>query len=119
MPTELEINLPDEVPVMTLPKIAFFPQALLPLHIFEPRYRRMLREVLASNRLLAVAGINPELADAQGQFEPPHRVAGIGLIRACQKNGDGTSNILLQGLCRVEILDILADEPYRRIRIRP
>jgi Lon protease-like protein len=54
----LEIQVPDEVPVMTLPNVAFFPQALLPLEIFEPRYRHMLRDVLATNRIFAVAGLD-------------------------------------------------------------
>ncbi len=115
---EMEITLPDEVPVMTLPNTAFFPQALMPLHIFEPRYREMLRDVLATNRLFAVAGLNPGLVKDPEQFEPPHRVATVGIIRACQKNGNGTSNLLLQGLCRVAIEDIVTNEPYRRIRIR-
>jgi Lon protease-like protein len=117
VPTELEIVMPEEVPVMTLPSVAFFPQALLPLHIFESRYREMLTEVLATNRLLAVAGLRPAAAPA-GE-EPLHRVAGIGIIRACQKNSDGTSNLLVQGLCRVAITEIVADAPFRRIRIRP
>lgn len=115
---EMEITLPDEVPVMTLPNIAFFPQALLPLHIFEPRYREMLRDVLATNRLFAVAGINPQPGGDADQFEPPHRIASVGIVRACQENENGTSNLLLQGLCRVEIAAIVADSPYRRIRIR-
>jgi len=115
---EMEITLPDVVPVMTLPDVAFFPQALLPLHIFEPRYRHMLKDVLASNRLFAVTGLNSKLADRADQFEPPHRIASVGIVRACQKNGNGTSNLLLQGLCRVEFLEILADDPYRRVRIR-
>ena len=115
---EVEIQVPDEVPVMTLPDLAFFPQALLPLHIFEPRYRRMLRDVLASNRIFAVACLDSEAAASHGRFEPPHRVACIGLVRACQENVNGTSNLLLQGLCRVSIEAILGDEPYRRIRIR-
>jgi ATP-dependent Lon protease len=110
--------MPDEVPVITLPEVAFFPQALLPLHIFEPRYRQMLSDVLASDRLFAVAGLDPRRAGAPGQVEPPHRIAGIGIVRACQKNGNGTSNLLLQGLCRVEIQGIVGDEPYRRIRVR-
>jgi ATP-dependent Lon protease len=114
---EVEIQVPDEVPVMTLPNVAFFPQALLPLHIFETRYRHMLRDVLASNRIFAVACLDARAAD-NGRFEPPYRVASIGLVRACQKNGNGTSNLLLQGLCRVAIEAILGDEPYRRIRIR-
>lgn len=112
---EMEITLPDEVPVMTLPNLVFFPQALLPLHIFEPRYREMLREVLASNRLFAVACLDP---GAAGKFEPLHRVATVGMIRTCQKADDGTSNLLLQGLARVECQSIAHETPYRRIRVQ-
>ena len=115
---EMEITLPDEVPAMTLPNTAFFPQALMPLRIFEPRYRQMLRDVLATNRLFAVAGLNADQLYDPGKFEPPHRVATVGIIRACQKNDDGTSHLLLQGICRVEVVSIVGDDPYRRIRIR-
>jgi len=103
---------------MTLPNVAFFPQALLPLHIFEARYRRMLRDVLASNRIFAVACLDSGAAGSGEGFEPPRRVASIGLVRACQENGNGTSNLLLQGLCRVRIESIVGDEPYRRVRVR-
>lgn len=112
---EMEIVLPEKVAVMTLPDISFFPQALLPLHIFEPRYRRMLKDVLAADRLFAVAGIDPHTSEA---FEPPHRIATVGIVRACQKNDNGTSNLLLQGLARVEILSIAREEPYRTIQVR-
>jgi Lon protease-like protein len=115
---ELEITLPEELPVMTLANVTFFPQALMPLHIFEPRYRQMLKDVLATNRLFAVAGINEKLIGLKNQFEPPHHVASVGIVRACQENRDGTSNLLLQGLCRVEFLEILSNEPYRRVRVR-
>jgi Lon protease-like protein len=115
---EAEIIVPDEVPVMTLPNVAFFPQALQPLHIFEPRYRQMLRDVLAGNRMFAIAGLDASQLGQSGDPEPQHRVAGIGIIRACQKNDNGTSNLLIQGLCRAEIDSIVSDEPYRRIRIR-
>src|SRR5581483_553031 len=118
-PEEMELNLPDHLPVMTLPNTAFFPQALMPLHIFEPRYRQMLRDVLATDRLFAVAGLDAQRTEDPNQFEPPHRIASVGIVRACQENDDGTSHLLLQGLCRIEILDIVADEPYRRIRVRP
>jgi Lon protease-like protein len=112
---EMEIVLPDEVAVMTLPEVTFFPQALLPLHIFEPRYRQMLKDVLATHRLFAVAGLDPK---STGGDEPPHRVGTVGIVRACQKNADGTSNLLLQGLARIEFLEILGDDPYRRVRMR-
>jgi len=115
---EMEITVPDEVPVMTLPNVAFFPQALLPLHIFEPRYRHMLRDVLASNRIFAVAGLDQRQLGQPGTVEPQHRVVGIGIVRACQENDNGTSNLLLQGLCRAEIDSIVTETPYRRIRVR-
>ncbi len=114
---QLEITVPEEVPVMTLPDVAFFPQALMPLHIFEPRYRQMLRDVLSSNRLFALVGLDKRASRA-ADFEPPHRVCTIGIVRACQENDNGTSNLLLQGLCRAEITGIVRDEPYRRIAIR-
>ena len=114
---ELDITLPEELPVMTLPNVTFFPQALMPLHIFEPRYQQMLRDVLFADRLFAVAGLNTKL-DGRSQFEPPHRIATVGIVRACQENSDGTSNLLLQGLCRVEFLEILKNEPYRRVKVR-
>jgi Lon protease-like protein len=116
--TEVEIQMPEDLPAMTLPNVAFFPQALLPLHIFEPRYRQMLTRVLATNRLMAIAGLNRQRPSG-ADFEPPYRVAGVGIVRACQGNPDGTSNLLVQGICRAEILEIVAEEPYRRIRIRP
>jgi ATP-dependent Lon protease len=115
---ELEIKLPDEVPVMTLPNVVFFPQALLPLHIFEPRYRQMLKDVLASNRLFAVAGLDFSVAATTERAEPPLSVACVGIVRACQKNDNGTSNLLLQGLARIKVMNIIAEEPYRRIRFR-
>lgn len=115
---EMEIVLPEEIPVMTLPNAALFPQALMPLHIFEPRYRHMLRDVLAADRLFAIAGLDQRRVQEEGGFEPPHRVVTVGIIRACQKNDNGTSNLLLQGLCRAEILSIARDDPYRRVRVR-
>ncbi len=115
---EMEILLPEEVAVMTLPEVTFFPQALLPLHIFEPRYRTMLADILASHRMFAVAGMDPA-GIGTGTFEPPHRIATVGMIRACQENDNGTSNLLIQGLVRVEVLEILREEPYRCIRVRP
>lgn len=116
MPTEVEITLPDDVPAMTLSETTFFPQALMPLHIFEPRYRAMLVDVLGGNRLMVVAGSDNRPGRAA---ETPRRVATVGIVRACQANPDGTSDLLIQGLCRVAITGIVCEEPYRRIRIRP
>ncbi len=113
-----EISLPAALPVMTLPDTVLFPHALLPLHIFEPRYRRMLRDVLAADRIFVVAHLDAR-ADAEAQFEPAYRVASAGIVRTCQKDADGTANLLLQGVCRVEFTGILREEPYRIVSVRP
>ncbi|MEY4941631.1 MAG: hypothetical protein RIQ93_3366 [Verrucomicrobiota bacterium] len=114
----MEITLPCNAPAITLPNTALFPQALMPLHIFEPRYRQMLRDVLATDRLMVVAGLDAQRSHKPGEFEPPHRVASIGIVRACQENENGTSNLLLQGISRVEITSIVEEQPYRRISFR-
>jgi Lon protease-like protein len=93
---------------MTLPSVNLFPQAMLPLHIFEPRYRRMLRDSLASHRMFCVAMRRPGC-----HREVPSRVAGLGLIRACVDHADGTSNLVLQGVARVRLMRVLKYRPYR------
>ena len=115
----MNLSVPNTVPVMTLPHTVFFPEALLPLHIFEPRYREMLRDVLATNRFLAIARLSADPAGKNNVSEPPHHIASVGIIRACQGNDDGTSHLLLQGVCRVEIQRIVREKPYRTIAIRP
>ncbi len=102
---------------MTLSDTVLFPQAILPLYIFEPRYRAMLEEVLNGDRIFAIAALD-EGAPAERELETPHAVAGIGIVRACQKNPDGTSNLLLQGLARVCLDDIVSEKPFRRARVR-
>jgi len=111
------IDLPADAPVMTLPNTALFPQALLPLYIFEPRYRQMLADALNGNRLFAVAGLDLARAEEPDQLEPLFPVAGLGVIRACHENPDGTSNLVLQGVARVRCRAILSEEPYRRCAI--
>jgi Lon protease-like protein len=114
----MEIEIPQIVPVMTLPETVLFPQAILPLYIFEPRYRHMLKDVLAGERLMAVACLDENSDQTEANdFEPLARTASIGVVRACQQNDDGTSNLVLQGLARISILGIEQEEPYRTIRI--
>jgi ATP-dependent Lon protease len=113
------LHVPETLPVMTLPNTVFFPQALLPLHIFEPRYRQMLRDVLTRDRLFAVARLDRTGAAKAGANEPAHAVATVGIVRACQKADNDTSNLLLQGVCRVEIQSILREQPYRLIQVKP
>ena len=115
--TYQEIEIPREVPVMTLSQTVLFPQAMMPLFIFEPRYREMLSTVLEGDRIFAVAALDERDEDAE-VLETPYSIAGVGVVRACKQNPDGTSNLILQGLARVELENFVCEEPYRCARIQ-
>lgn len=112
-----EVDIPREVPVMTLSSTVLFPQAMMPLYIFEPRYKRMLADALANDRIFAVASLDEAKKDTLA-LETPHSIAGIGMIRACKTHPDGSANLILQGLARVEFEAIVTEAPYRKARIR-
>ncbi|MBI1176440.1 hypothetical protein GC207_03270 [bacterium] len=108
------MDLPDQIGVMILPGITLFPQAMLPLYIFEPRYRKMLQAALETHRFFCVAMRRPGSAR-----EVPEPVAGLGLIRASVGHSDGTSHIVLQGLARVRLGRATRYKPYRTHEIQP
>ncbi len=105
------MTVPDEVPVMPLPGAVLFPRALLPLYIFEPRYREMLDRALQNHRMFCVTLIKPSCADWFAAEDFFH-VASVGLIRACVGRGDGTSNLILQGLERVRFTGFEQENPF-------
>jgi Lon protease-like protein len=100
--------LPSEVPVMTLPNAILFPQVMLPLFIFEARYRKMLRDVLESHRMFAIAMQKPSTPKGT-----PSGIAGLGLIRAAVTHKDGTSHLILQGMARISLTETVKQRPYR------
>jgi ATP-dependent Lon protease len=108
------MKLPRDIAVMTLPNATLFPQQLLPLYIFEPRYRLMLADALQSHRMFAVAMQKPG-----NTRETPSPVAGLGLIRVSVQHKDQTSHLILQGIARVELDQTVRYKPYRVQRIRP
>ena len=105
------LDLPDEIAVMPLPGAVLFPNALLPLHIFEPRYREMLEHALQRERMFSVTLIKPSCPEWHAPEDFFH-VATVGLIRACVGRGDGTSNLVLQGLHRVRFKDFEQETPF-------
>lgn len=112
------VTLPDQVPVMPLPGGLLFPRALLPLYIFEPRYRTMLEYALKNHRMFSVALLKPERDDWNSP-DDFFQIAGVGLIRACVGRGDGTSNLILQGLERVRFTGFEQRAPFPIATIEP
>jgi len=112
------VELPAAVPVMPLPGVLLFPNALLPLHIFEPRFREMLERALDDNRMLCVALIKPERQQWRTSTDF-FSVSTVGLIRACIGRSDGTSDLILQGIRRVKFSDFEQEAPFPIARIKP
>jgi len=109
----------EALPLFPLPGMVFLPFTLLPLHVFEPRYRALVRDVLAADGVLAVPQLlGPE--SAGGPLPPLAPVVGVGRIVQHQEMPDGRSNIVLAGIGRARILQELAgDTPYRVVQARP
>lgn len=112
------ITLPLQVPVMPLPGVLLFPHALLPLYIFEPRYQLMLEHALRGQRMFCIALVKPHRQQWKST-DDFFNVAGVGLIRACVGRGDGTSNLILQGLRRVRFHSFEQSDPFPIARIEP
>lgn len=93
---------------MTLPNAVLFPGAMVPLYIFEPRYRRMLADALGSHRMFCVS-----MRRAGCKRSLPSPIASVGLIRACVRHKDNTYHLILMGLHRVELGPVLRTRPYR------
>jgi len=101
--TELAVR---ELPLFPLPDVVLFPQEVLPLHIFEPRYRMMLQTVMAEDRRFGVVRWDPQL----------QKMAEVGCcaeILHWQSQEDDRSNIVTMGQQRFRILSILRETPYR------
>ena len=99
------------VPVFPLAGALLFPRSQLPLHIFEPRYRAMVRDAMSGDRLIAM--VQPRDGE-----EPPglFEIGCIGRIGSCDELEDGRLNIVLEGLSRFRIAREAAVETlYRQV----
>lgn len=106
------INL-SAVPLFPLPGVVLFPRAVLPLHVFEHRYRLMTADATAGERLVAMALLRDGWERNYHGRPPVEPVVCVGRILNCQRLDDGRYNFLLQGVARATIRQEYADRPYR------
>jgi len=102
---------------MALPEVMLFPGGMLPLYIFEKRYRAMLAWTLEQHRMFCMAPMKPHVSEA-ASVEDFHHTVGLGMVRACISHNDGTSHLVLQGIARVRLTGFVQEEPFRMAQIR-
>jgi uncharacterized protein len=108
-----EGNLCDAVPLFPLPNVVLFPRAVLPLHIFEERYKAMTTDALAGGRQVAMALLREGWERdyyCRPAIEP---VVCLGRILTAERLDDGKYNFLLQGVARARIVREQPHELYR------
>jgi len=105
------------LPLFPLPDLVFFPSTRLPLHVFEPRYRKMVSDALEADQRFGIVLLRPGWqADYQGA-PPVHRFGTLGTIEQAVTLDDGRYNLLVRGDVRFRIVDEVMRDPYRTARV--
>jgi Lon protease-like protein len=109
----------DGLPIFPLPNAVLLPGGLMPLHVFEPRYRAMTRDCLDGARLMAVARLRPGYEANYDGRPAVYSACGLGRIIASEELADGRFLLVLRGVARVRIESELPPiHSYREVRAR-
>jgi Lon protease-like protein len=106
------------VRLFPLPNLVLFPHVVQPLHIFEPRYRQLMADALADDRLITMALLKPGWEEHYHKRPPIHPIVCVGRIFKEERLSDGRYNLLLQGLARARVVEeMTASKLYRVARV--
>jgi Lon protease-like protein len=106
------------VRLFPLPNLVLFPYVIQPLHVFEPRYRQLMKDALEDDRLMALALLKPGWEEDYHKRPPLCPGVCIGKIFKEERLPDGRYNLLLHGLKRARIVaELPPDKAYRMARV--
>ena len=105
------------VPIFPLPNVVLFPKTLVPLHIFEERYRTMTQEALEGDGSIALVLLRDGWENDYYQSPEVYEIACLGRIETHEELDDGKYNIVMSGVKRVRLIRELDHEPYRLAEI--
>ncbi|MBI4600360.1 MAG: LON peptidase substrate-binding domain-containing protein [Planctomycetes bacterium] len=108
---------PELLPVFPLPSVVLYPRVSLGLHIFEPRYRAMLSEVLDGHGRIAMANAVPGADPDDESAWTIATVVGVGAVASYNRRPDGTSDVFLVGESRARVDEWVDGKPFRRVRV--
>ncbi len=113
------MTYPRQLGVFPLPNVVLFPHVRLPLHVFEPRYRRLVDDCLKADGRLVIATLRPGYEPDYFGCPECHPVACAGRIVECEPRADGCSDIIVCGERVVEVREFVSARPYRVARLDP
>jgi len=114
----MRVYIPQIIPIFPLSTVVLFPKIHLPLHIFEPRYREMVQDILKGDRLIGIALLKEGWEEGYYQNPRVHLVGCIGKLIGYQALEDGRYNIILSGLTRFKIKEEFHDKSYRQAWVK-
>jgi Lon protease-like protein len=119
----IQVNFGKPMPIFPLEQVTLLPQQVLPLHIFEPRYRQMVTEALDGAGQIAMAVFAGDAWKQEYHGKPTIKPAVcVGQIVQHEKLDDGRFNLLLQGVCRARVVEekpLTAERHYRLAMLEP
>jgi Lon protease-like protein len=107
------------VPLFPLPDVILFPGQVLPLHVFEPRYRQMTHDLLDGTGELVIGTVLGDDRQQLADVAPVQKIAGLGRLEKYEPIDDGRFLIVVLGLRRVEVHPQVSDHPYPIAAIHP
>lgn len=108
----------EEIPIFPLPNVVFFPRTVLPLHVFEPRYKQMVADALQGDRQIGMALLQPGWGGKGFEDAEVFSTGGLGLITKYKSLEEGKYDLLLSGRHRYRIIEFIREEPYRMARVQ-
>lgn len=107
----------DLIAIFPLPNVIFFPKTLLPLHIFEPRYRQMVKDTIATKQLIGMFLLEDGWQENYYGNPSIHSIGCAGEMIHVETLPDGKFDIVLRGLYRVRPIEVVQEFPYRKARV--
>ncbi len=107
------------VPLFPLPNVWLFPAVILPLNIFEERYRQMVEDCLDGPGRIVLGTIQAGHEGESAGAPPIYPLAGLGEIGRHERLPDGRFNVILVGLQRVVVKEVPSDRLYRKVEVLP
>lgn len=113
------VQVPDVIPVFPLPRVVMLPGEVLPLHVFEPRYRDLVRDAIATHKVMGIVAVKPGFEHEQPGDPPLCEIGCVGYIAAHEELPDGRYLLWLLGLERFSTVEELrTTTAYRQLRVR-